>query len=123
MSTVEPYELTQIADALKSSTFNTGDYIIREGEIGDVFYILEEGKAVATKSLEPGKPPVKVKSYDRGDYFGELALIKGEPRAANIVAESTLKLISLDRNSFRRLLGPIEEILKRNSDAYVKFIK
>jgi cAMP-dependent protein kinase regulator len=50
-------------------------------------------------------------------------LIKGEPRAANIVAETQLKLISLDRNSFRRLLGPIEEILKRNSNAYVKFIK
>jgi cAMP-dependent protein kinase regulator len=47
--------LTQIADALKSSTFNTGDFVIREGEMGDVFYIVEEGQAVATKTLEPGK--------------------------------------------------------------------
>jgi cAMP-dependent protein kinase regulator len=115
--------LTQIADALRSSAFNAGDYVIREGEIGDVFYIVEEGQAIATKTQEPGKPPLKVKNYARGDYFGELALIKGEPRAANIVGETTLKLISLDRNSFRRLLGPIEDILKRNSDAYVKFIK
>jgi cAMP-dependent protein kinase regulator len=73
--------------------------------------------------LSLGKQPVKVKSYGRGEYFGELALIKGEPRAANIVAESGLKLISLDRNSFRRLLGPIEDILKRNSDKYIKYIK
>ena len=70
-----------------------------------------------------GKQPEKVKSYNRGDYFGELALIKGEPRAANIVAETPLKLVSLDRSSFTRLLGPIEDILKRNSDKYVKFIK
>lgn len=56
-------------------------------------------------------------------YFGELALLKGEPRAANIVANSPLKLISLDRNSFKRLLGPIEEILKRNSEQYTKYVR
>jgi cAMP-dependent protein kinase regulator len=47
--------------------------------------------------------------------------LKGEPRAANIVAVGPLKLISLDRNSFKRLLGPIEEILKRNSEQYAKY--
>ena len=123
LSTIEPYELLQISDALKSSSFNKGDYVIKEGEFGDVFYIIEDGEAVATKTHEPGKPAEIVKSYGRGDYFGELALIKGEPRAANIVASSSLKLISIDRESFKRLFGPIEEILKRNSDKYVKFIK
>ncbi len=123
LSEVEPYELLQISDALKSSSFNKGDYVIREGEMGDVFYILEDGDAIATKTKEPGKPPETVKTYHKGDYFGELALIKGEPRAANIVATSNLKLISLDRDSFKRLLGPLEEILKRNSDSYIKFVK
>jgi cAMP-dependent protein kinase regulator len=123
LSTIEPYELLQISDALKSSTFNKGDYVIKEGEFGDVFYIIEEGEAVATKTHEPGKPADVVKSYSKGEYFGELALIKGEPRAANVVATSTLKLVSIDRDSFKRLFGPIEEILKRNSDKYVKFIK
>lgn len=123
LSEVEPYELLQISDALKSSSFNKGDYVIREGEMGDVFYIIEDGNANATKTKEPGKPPEVVKEYQRGDYFGELALIKGDPRAANIMATSNLKLISLDRDSFKRLLGPLEEILKRNSDKYVKFVK
>ena len=54
--------------------------------MGDVFYIIVDGEAIATKALEPGKPPETVKYYKKGDYFGELALIKGEPRAANIVA-------------------------------------
>lgn len=55
--------------------------------MGDVFYIIEEGQAVATKTLEPGKQPVEVKNYKCPEYFGELALIKGEPRAANILAK------------------------------------
>ena len=119
LSTIEPYELMQISDALKTATFKKGDYIIKEGEMGDVFYILEEGKCEATKTLEPGKPDTVIKEYSVGDYFGERALIKGEPRACNIIAVSdTVKVISLDRISFKRLLGPIEELLKRNIDKY-----
>lgn len=123
LSTIEPYELTQISDALKSTTFHAGDYIIKEGEMGDVFYILEEGECVATKALEPGKPDKEIKDYKQGDYFGERALIKGEPRYANIIAKSEfVKVISLDRDSFKRLLGPIEELLKRNIEKYQNFI-
>ena len=53
----------QISDALKTATFKKGDYIIKEGEMGDVFYILEEGECEATKTLEPGKPDTIIKEY------------------------------------------------------------
>ena len=55
--------------------------------MGDVFYMIEEGEAFATKTVEPGKPPVTVFNYRSGDYFGELALIRGDPRAANVIAK------------------------------------
>jgi cAMP-dependent protein kinase regulator len=123
LSTIDSYELMQICDALKTETFKKGDYIIREGECGDLFYILEEGMCIATKALEPGKPAQEIKKYSEGEYFGERALIKGEPRYANIeVVSDIVKVISLDRNSFKRLLGPIEPLLKRNMEQYTKFI-
>ena len=123
LSTIEPYELMQISDAIKTATFHKDEYIIKEGEMGDVFYILEEGNCIATKTIEPGKPEEKVKEYKEGDYFGERALIKGEPRAANIIAKSEIvKVISLDRVSFKRLLGPISELLKRNMEKYQTFV-
>ena len=123
LSTIDPYELMQICDAIKTGIYNKDDYIIKEGQIGDIFYILEEGECVATKTLEPGKEDVVIKEYKVGDYFGERALIKGEPRAANIVVTSDkAKVISLDRTSFRRLLGPIEDLLKRNIEKYKTFI-
>ncbi len=84
---IDSYELTQICDALKTCSFKSGEYVIKEGEMGDVFYIIEEGEAIATKTLEPGKQPVEVMSYKCPQYFGELALIKGEPRAANVLAK------------------------------------
>ena len=119
LSTIDDYELGQICDSLKDGIYKKDEYIIREGELGDVFYILEEGKCNATKTLEPGKPETVIKELKEGDYFGERALLKGEPRYANIVVTSDIaKVISLDRLSFNRLLGPIMDILKRNVDKY-----
>jgi len=118
LDNMDPYERAQIADALRSVSFIQGEYVIREGEWGEVFYILEEGQAVATKTLTPGQPPMEVKQYREGEYFGELALLKGEPRAANIIAKSALRCVTLDRLSFRRMLGPLDGILRRNAAKY-----
>ena len=123
LKTIDPYELGQICDALKTQNFKKGDYIIKQGDRGDVFYILDEGSAHAEKVFEEGKPPQSVKDYKSGDYFGELALLKGEPRAASIVADANCKCLSLDRMAFKRLLGPLEDILQRNSESYVKYMK
>jgi cAMP-dependent protein kinase regulator len=123
LSTIDSYELTQICDALKETTYLKGDYIIKENDYGDIFYILEEGNCRATKTLEPGKPATEIKKYSIGEYFGERSLIKGEPRYANIEVTSDIcKVLSLDRNSFKRLLGPIEKLLERNIEKYQKFV-
>lgn len=56
-----------------------------------------------------------------GDYFGERALLKNEPRAANVIAKGNCIVVALDRHSFKRLLGPLEDILKRNLEVYENF--
>jgi len=64
--------------------------LITEGTEGDIFFLIMSGIAIATKSLLPGTPATVVKQYREGDYFGERALLKNEPRAANIIAETRL---------------------------------
>lgn len=59
--------------------------------------------------------------YKYGDYFGERALLKNEPRAANVIAKSDCVLVSMDRHSVKRLLGPLEQLLKRNFEIYEKY--
>ena len=92
-------------------SFPPNEYVVKEGDVGDIFYIIEDGEAIATKCLEAGQPPEQVKEYKAGDYFGELALLRGEPRAANIISTTNLKCATMDRFSFKRLLGPLELIL------------
>jgi cAMP-dependent protein kinase regulator len=118
LSNMDEYERAKLADAFKEEWYLENDAVIREGDEGNTFYLVMSGEAIATKTMELGKPPVEVFKYGPGDYFGERALIKNEPRAANIIAKSRLHLVALDRQSFKRLLGPIEEILKRNISLY-----
>lgn len=111
-------ERDKICDCLKIEKFKKGEFIIREGETGNTFYLVKEGTAIATK----GEQEEVVFSYKENDYFGELALLKEEPRAANIQASSDLVVASIDRSSFKRLLGPLEDILKRNTKRYENYV-
>ena len=56
------------------------------------------------------------------DYFGEIALLNDRPRAATVTAMSTLKCVRLDRNRFERVLGPCQDILKRNLNNYNSYV-
>ena len=118
LSTMDSYEISLVSEALKKCTFNADEYIIKEGEVGDVFYIVEEGEAVAFSSNKK----IPEMNYGKGSYFGELALLRDQPRAVNVKAKTNVKLLSLDRNSFKRVMGPIDEILQRNAEKYKKFV-
>ncbi|KAJ5167857.1 cAMP-dependent protein kinase regulatory subunit [Penicillium canariense] len=107
LSSLKPYERAKIADALDAIKYPAGATIISEGDPGDAFYLLESGEAEALKNGVP------VKTYHRGDYFGELALLDDKPRAASIVTKTDVKVARLGRDGFKRLLGPVEEIMRR----------
>lgn len=123
LSTLDAYELSQVCDAVRSHNANQGDRIINQNDKGDLFYMLDEGQAYATKVFKEGEKEAKVLDYNKGDYFGELALLRNEPRAASVIAKTDCKLLVLDRLAFKRLLGPLETLLQRNSETYLKYKK
>ena len=53
-----------------------GEYIIRQGTIGDSFFILKEGEVMVTVVKETGQPAQRVRSLNKGAYFGEVALLR-----------------------------------------------
>jgi cAMP-dependent protein kinase regulator len=58
LNTLDPYERSRLGDAIVEEKFKKDDFIIKEGEIGDKFFLIVEGTAIATKVLEEGKAPV-----------------------------------------------------------------
>jgi cAMP-dependent protein kinase regulator len=120
LESMEPYERSILSDAFVEEKYKAGDYIIREGEEGHKFYLIENGELIATKTINGKKEEVML--YKEGDYFGERALLKNEPRAANIIAHTDCQLVSLERHSFKRLMGPLDAILRRRLDIYEEFV-
>ncbi len=58
LSTMEIYERSQLADVLKAQQFKAGDYIIKQGEEGNIFYLLETGTAYATRGIKTNRAGV-----------------------------------------------------------------
>jgi len=106
LTNMDAYERSQLADALKIENFGDGDTLFKEGDVGNKFYIIEDGEAVAHKG------GTQVMAYTAGDYFGELALLRNQPRAATIAAKGTLKALSIDSRSFKRLLN-VNDLMDR----------
>ena len=93
LNSMDPYERSQISDALISEVYLKGDSIIKEGDIGDKFYLISEGEAAAYKKPEEeSKTQELVYRYKKGDYFGERALLTNDARAASIVVTVSLSL-------------------------------
>ncbi|MCJ1310048.1 hypothetical protein MMC25_003709 [Agyrium rufum] len=111
LSTLTHYERSKIADALETQKFPAGHTIIREGDPGEAFYLLESGAATVYKQ-ESGDEALT--SYGKGDYFGELALLDDKPRAASVVSTSEVKVATLSKDGFQRLLGPVEDRMRKN---------
>lgn len=108
LSRLSLFERSKLADALETESYKAGDVIIKEGEVGENFYLIEKGEADIVKNQEGLVGTVK-----RGDYFGEVALLNDLPRQASVVAKTDVDVATLDKRGFQRLLGPAVEVLKR----------
>merc|ERR1719265_483529 len=102
LETLYKYEKLTIADALKPKQFTTGDVVMREGEAGDNFYIIEKGSVDYTQKNDEGQD-VNVGKGVSGDYFGEMALLTNKPRAATVTCTSDCTFLTLDRKTFVRV--------------------
>jgi cAMP-dependent protein kinase regulator len=112
LSELEDQMLSKIIDALTTVHFKKGEFIFKKGDIGDMFYILEKGTA---KVHDIGFGDTKFDDIDieSGAYFGERALLTGEPRAANVTATSDCVCLALSRESFEATLGPLQALIDR----------
>ncbi len=81
--------------------FRKGQRVIRQGDEGDTFYIVQEGSCVAHVEKDGREHPIA--RLRAGDIIGEIALLTGEPRTAHVDAETNVKLWSMSRAQFDAL--------------------
>jgi CRP/FNR family cyclic AMP-dependent transcriptional regulator len=87
----------------KVRTFKPGELIFREGEKGDLMYVLLEGAVELKMKVEKGETVLKTVETPN-DFFGEMALLDDRPRSAAAMAVRPTKVLAVDRPTFESMI-------------------
>jgi putative ABC transport system ATP-binding protein len=94
-----PRQLTDVAEHMTKRHFAAGETIIREGERGEEFFLISDGE------VEVIRADHEIARMRPGDFFGEVALISGDPRNATVVAEGEVDAYVLGKADFETALA------------------
>ena len=99
---LSPTDIKQVAALAQEETFPDGVTIARQGEVGDVMFIILAGevRVLITKDQKE----VEVARRRAGEYVGEMALISREPRIATLTTAGNVRALCIDQKSFESLL-------------------
>jgi MFS family permease len=109
-SPLEPQRLESLAQQLVRREVPAGEVVIREGDPGDRFYVVESGRTTATHAGQV------LSSQGPGDPFGEIALLRDVPRTATVTADEPTVLLYLERDAFLAAVRGDDEASTRADD-------
>ena len=88
------HKLIQICSLMKKEKFNPNDFIFEKGDKAEKFYVIKKGSVIVWRDEK------RVRELEKGNCFGELALLSNEPRSATIQAKEHCTLYVLEKNDF-----------------------
>lgn len=94
--------------------FSTGEKIFAEGDLGTEMYIIQEGEVHIVKHL--GDEHKVLTSLEKGDFFGEMAVIENAPRTADAVAHTEVTLLAINGSRF-------DEMIRKNPEIAIRIIR
>ena len=102
-------ELGHIADKMVLKHFENGNYIFLEDSEGEQCFFVLEGSVKVTRLSKDGREVI-LAMLNEGDFFGEMSLLDGESRSANVIALEKTKVLTLDRNDFIEVVNDYPQI-------------
>jgi len=114
LATLDLVQLNAAAERLRPLRYAPGQIIVRQGERADRFFIIARGEAEVLIDV-PDSPPVRVNTLGPGQYFGEVALVRGTQRTATVRAsdQTGLDVLALGKEVFGQLLDQSEPTRER----------
>ena len=96
-------QLSDLSSVFRRKTYPMGSFIITEGGEGDFLFVLSRGAAKVTRESEEGREVIFA-FLREGDVFGELSILDGRERSANVVAMEETEVYILERNEFLKVM-------------------
>ena len=109
VTALRPQARAELARHARFVEYGPGEPVVRQGEPGDTFYLVAHGHlAVRASGREQ-----EIARLSRGDFFGELALLTGEPRSASVIAVERAALLAIERDAFAQLFAADEAMMEQ----------
>ena len=102
-------ELGHIADKMVAKHFENGNFIFLEDSEGEQCFFVLEGSVKVTRLSKDGREVI-LAMLNEGDFFGEMSLLDGESRSANVIALEETKVLTLERNDFIAVVNNYPQI-------------
>jgi CRP-like cAMP-binding protein len=100
-------ELGMVAQIADEIDLPEGKTLMKEGDRGREFFVLVEGNAEVVKGRR------KVNTLEKGDFFGEIALVSQRPRTATVTTASPVRVLVVTEQSFRSLLDRAPDVQRK----------
>ena len=108
-SDLSPSDLNKIAERMVLRTFTKGQMILLEDDLGQTFFVIAGGSVKITRLSDDGREVI-LAMLGEADFFGEMSLLDGAGRSANVVALEASEVLTLARNDFLEILQDYPKI-------------
>jgi len=108
-SDLSPADLNKIAERMIRRTYTKGQMILLEDDLGQTFFVIGEGSVKITRLSDEGREVI-LAMLGESDFFGEMSLLDGAGRSANVVALEASEVLTLARNDFLEILQAYPKI-------------
>ena len=102
-------DLTKISDRMTQRTFTKNQMILLEDDLGQTFFVISKGSVKITRLSDDGREVI-LAMLGEADFFGEMSLLDGDGRSANVVALEASEVLTLARNEFLDILEKYPKI-------------
>ena len=99
---LSPGDIKQVAAIAEEASFSNGDILVRQGEVGDIMFIIASGEVRVIASND--QKEVELARRRTGEFIGEMALISKEPRSATVAAIGNVRTLCINQKNFESLL-------------------
>ena len=96
-------KVEMVSGQLQTVSYEAGEIIVRQGMPADKFFIIVDGEVTVLR--DEGEGPLPLAALRRGQFFGEIAILRDTPRTATVRAATTVTLLTMDRGTFRSLIA------------------
>lgn len=102
-------EASILRNCMETVSVAPGEHIVKQGDFGDDLFLIEEGEAEVRIADPSGKERV-MRTMGPGEYFGEIGLLTGGIRTANVIAKSRMQLMRLDNEHYGKYLEQVPDV-------------